>query len=268
MIVSDITLSGGPAYTYTLKVGLPAEDFSVMTDRSAINIPLSGSGMFSVAAVRKDGWDGDIIISLKNPLPGLSLEGGRIPKGKDVVKMTLSYKGISPSIPSELELEARATIAGVEVAHPVRPTDRMMQAFATFHYVPADTLYLGFARGRGKAMSISYVPEGTLKIPAGGTVELKVDLRPMPAKAIGSISLELVDPPVGISLKEAKVTRNGFTLLLAADAKLVGFADTLVVRARVTVPTSLAGAKGDQQAQAQTIDIGFLPAIAVEVVRP
>lgn len=264
LVVAEMTRRGGPEYAYRLRAGPPVEDFSVLTDRSAINIPLTGSAAFSVLAVRKDGFEGEIELALKRPLPGLSLEGGVIPKGKSVAAMTLSFKGVAPPAPFPIELEARATIGGKPAVRPVKPADKMMQAFASFHYVQADSLYAGFWRGRGKAVSASYPAGGSLRIPAGGTVELEIVISPRPADRYGAVAIELADPPAGLSVKGARPSPKGFILVLAADLKLAGFSDTVIARAKATIPAR----PGDKQGKAQTVDLGCLPAFSVEVFRP
>ncbi|MCE1195089.1 hypothetical protein LWX53_01130 [bacterium] len=264
LVVAEVTRRGGPEYAYRLRAGPAAEDFAVLTDRSAINIPLTGSASFSVLALRKDGFEGDIELALKRPMPGLSLEGGIIPKGKTVAAMTLSFKGVAPSAPFPLELEARAMIGGKPAARPVKPADRMMQAFANFHYVQADALYAGFWRGRGKAVSVSYPAGGSLRIPAGGTAELEIILAPRPADRYGTVTIELADPPAGLTVREARPSPKGFILILAADSKLAGFSDTIVARAKATIPARPA----DKQGKTQNIDLGCLPAFSVEVFKP
>ena len=264
LVVADTTQRGGPEYAYRLRTGPAVEDFAVLTDRSAINIPLTGSAAFSVLAVRKDGFEGDIELALKRPMPGLSLEGAVIPKGKSTAMMTLSFKGVAPSAPFPLEIEARAIIGGRSVARPVKPADKMMQAFAPIHYVQADSLYAGFWRGRGKAISVSYPKGGALSIPAGGTAELEIILSPRPADRYGTVTIELVDPPAGLSVREARPSPKGFILILAADPKLAGFSAAIVARAKATIPARPA----DKQGKAQNVDLGCLPAFAVEVLRP
>jgi hypothetical protein len=264
LVVAEVTRRGGPEYAYKLRAGPAVEDFAILTDRSAINIPLTGSAAFSVLAVRKDGFDGEIEVTLKRPMPGLSLEGGTIQKGKSAAAMTISFKGVAPSAPFPLELEARALIGGKPAIRPVKPADRMMQAFASFHYVQAETLYAGFWRGRGKAISVAYPKGGLLRIPAGGTAELEIVVSPRPADRYGTVAIELADPPAGLTVREARPSQKGFTLILAADAKLAGFSDTVIARAKATIPARPA----DKQGKAQTIDLGCLPAFSVEVFKP
>lgn len=256
LAVGDVNGNGGPGYFYSLRLGPPREDFVLLTDKSAINIPLAGCAVFSVLAVRKDGWDGDIEIRLKNPLPGLEIQGGRIPKGKDSARMTLSFQAVSPPLPFALELEGRALVQGAWVSRPVKPADRMMQAFANLHYVQAQGLHLGFARGRPRFFSISYGHGGSLPISAGGTAEAAVFVHPAPGKDVSSLRLELVDPPAGIAIGEAMPGASGFSFIISADPRLAGRSETLILRASAVLPGT----------PPKVVDLGLLPALAVEVV--
>ncbi len=255
LTVADVNRSGGPGHLYTLRLGSPGEDFSLLSDRSAINIPITGSAVFSVLAVRKDGWDGDIEIVARNAPPGLSIEGGRIPRGKESARMTVSFRAVSPSAPCELELEGRAMVRGVQVVRPVKPADRMMQAFANLHYIQAEAIHLGFARGKTKLTSVAYSPQGSLNVPAGGSAELAIAVRPLPGPAMSTVSLELVDPPAGVQLRESKLTDSGFSVIIVADANLAGRTETLIMRAIVTLPGT----------PSKMVEIGILPALIVEV---
>jgi hypothetical protein len=257
--VSDATGRGGPDYSYSLRMGPPAPDFAAMTDRSAINIPQYGSGIFSVQVARKDGWDGDVEIALKDPPPGLSIEGGLVPKGKDSARMTLSFSGSSPSIPVDIRLEARAVVGGRTVAHPVRAADRMMQAFAYYHYVPAAGLRAAFSKVRGKAADIS-VPAGVVGIPARGRVEIEAAISPKPGFPL---IIELAEPPKGLSLVGTRATDRGIVLELAADAGAAGATGSLIFRATgITQVKDKSGASVEKR-----VELGYLPAVRFAVAK-
>jgi hypothetical protein len=255
--VSDATGRGGPEYAYSLRMGPPAPDFSAISDRSTINIPQYGSGLFAVQVIRKDGWDGDVEVALKDPPPGLSLEGGIIPKGRDLERMTLSFSGGAPAIPIGIELEARAVVGGKAVAHAVSAADRVMQAFANYHYVPSDRLRVAFSRSRGKATQVS-VPPGTVAVAPGGRAEIEASISPKPAYPL---ILELVEAPEGLSLAATRTTERGIVLEIQADAGAAPFAGNLIIRATgVTQAKDKTGASIEKKEE-----LGYLPAIRVAV---
>ena len=74
---------------------------------SAINFT-GGSTPLTIYALRKDGFAGEIALSLRTPRPGpLS---GSVPAGQDTASVTLSVPPSFPKDPVNLALEGRATI--------------------------------------------------------------------------------------------------------------------------------------------------------------
>ena len=107
---------------------------------SGVNIPAGGTAPITVYAFRKDGWDGDIEITLKDPPAGFTLKNAHIPAGKDHADITLIGPNKKSDHPLTLQLEGHAQIAGNTLTRPVVPADRKMQAFAYYHLVPAQEL--------------------------------------------------------------------------------------------------------------------------------
>jgi hypothetical protein len=71
-------------------------------------------------------------------------------------------------------LEGRATIQGQQVVRAAPPAEEMMQAFIYHHLVPANDLMVtvsGKARARFPGQLLH---AGPIKIPAGGTAQVKV----------------------------------------------------------------------------------------------
>lgn len=280
LVVTDTLGRGGPDYAYRLRLGPPREDFAVLTDRSAINFQTSGSALLRLVAVRKDGWDGDIDVVLMDPPEGLSLQGGTIPAGRDSVAVTLGFSGKVPASALPIRLEARARIDGSLVARPVQARDRMMQAFAYNHYVPADSLYAGFLKGRGKSGIVVLEPVPPITLPAGGGTRVGLAI-PALAEAIrgaGGLAaiagryapkLELVEPPSGIGLSELSLGEKGLSFLLSAEASKTGFTDNLILRLTLL---PIAGARqataGGEAKPAKPLELGLIPAFRIIVKAP
>ncbi|MBL8967892.1 MAG: hypothetical protein JNG85_12870 [Spirochaetaceae bacterium] len=273
LAVADAQGRGGPEYRYDLRLGPPRPDFGVLSDRSAINLPAGGSAVFQVLALRKDGWQGDIEIVLVDPPPGFSLEGGLIPAGRESVRMTLSHSGKPSDAPLPIRLEARARIGESLVVHPVRPCDKRMQAFAYYHYVPAAGFYAGFLGGRGKAGQAAVEPASALRLKAGGSGRIGLSLPAAKAatKTAGglsaaagaySIKAELVDPPPGIRLSDARFEDGRLSLLVSADAAAAGCDDNLILR------LSLVPSAASSTPSLKPIDLGLAPAIRISVAAP
>ena len=270
--LSDVQRHGGDEYAYRLRIGPPRPDFALCVTPSAINVPVGGVAALRVHAFRKDGFDGDIEVGLKDARTGVVLSGARIPRGRDSVQMTLTAPPGRAGPPAArrpfiLHLEGRAAIQGKTVSRPVVPADQMMQAFAYWHLVPAQQLLVASSRSGAAtgAAEIVLPGSGPLRIPAGGTVQVRVKTPPSPMLA--SVQLELSEQPKGVTLGEVTAAPDGLAFAVKADSKAaqVGYADNLIVEAFAEVE---GGSPGKNAAtQRRRIALGVLPAIPFEIVR-
>jgi len=258
--LSDAQGHGSPAYNYYLRIGAPRPDFALISSPSALNVAAGRSIALTVNAVRKDGWNGDIEVVLKDAPDGFSLSGAIIPQGRSQVRMTLTAPRGRFTDPIALQLEGRALINGKTVTHPVAPADNMMQAFAYYHLVQSKQMLVSVARGYLASPSLNMTSD-RLNIPAGGTAQVTFQVRPAPS---ATAHLELIDPPAGITLQDVKTTSRGYTLTLKADEKHTGYADNLIIEAFTEVAARTAKGTSGQK---QRVSLGVLPAVPFEIVR-
>jgi len=259
--LSDTQDHGGSEYVYYLRIGSPQPDFALSLTPSSLNVPAGGVVRAPVCASRKDGWDGDIEVALKDAPAGFALSGGRIPKGRDKVRMTLTAPGRRSAQLVDIHLEGRAQIGGKTVTRPVIGADDMMQAFAYHHLVPSRQLLVMVMRGGGVSPSLDMAGD-LLKIPSGGSAQASFSLSPLMANA--PIHLELSDPPAGVTLEEVTVASRRATLVLKADDNHTGYADNLIVEA---FTEQNARRNGSATGQKQRTSLGVLPAISFEIVK-
>lgn len=259
--LSDAEGHGGPEFDYELRVGPPQPDFALRVTPSSLNIPAGRAVTATVYANRKDGWDGDIEVALKDAPAGFGLGGAVIPKGRDHVRMTLTAPRGQSGQPLVLHMEGRAQINGKTITRPVIPAEYMMQAFAYHHLVQAQALMATVTGGARVSIGLDSASGARLAIPAGGSAQVTYSMRP--AMLNTGMHLELSDPPAGVTLQSVSITRRGITLTLKADDKHVGYADNLIVEA-------FAEANGQQKtgpaAQKQRVSVGVLPAIPFEII--
>ena len=276
--VTDSQGHGGDEYAYCLRLSAPRPSFALRVTPSSVSIPLGRAATVDVFALRRDGFAGDIEVHLKNPPAGFTLQGGRIPAGRDHVRLTItSINRYDQPLP--VQLEGSAQVAGRTVTCLAAPAEDMMQAFAYRHLVPTGEFLAdvtGFARF---APTIQLATAGPVRIPAGGTATVNINSS-MP-RVIQAFKLDLSDPPKGITIQEVTPTSMGLSLVLKADAKTaqVGYADNLIVEASAEVdgpggrraapkgapkgaPPAATKAKATRRVSA-----GVLPAISIEVVK-
>lgn len=267
VVLRDAQGKGGTAYGYRLRLGPPRPDFALRVVPASLNLRAGVATPVTVYALRRDGFSGEITVTLKDAPADFRLGGNVIPAGQDQVRMTLTAYGPPESQPCTLQLEGRATIDGREVVHPVVPAEDMMQAFAYHHLVPAQELKVVVTgRAAPKVGGIRLLSKTPLRIPAGGTASAEIAL---PYTAVLSrVRLELSDPPEGISIKSVSESRNGATIVFACDAQKAkpGTKGNLIVVASARRPTS--GPKTKAKPGARGGMLATLPAIPYVIVAP
>lgn len=93
-------------------------------DRAAFSKPISlragGAMVFEVLAVRRDGFDGEIELTMEGLPPGVTASGLKIPAGKSVGHLVISADATAKRGHSLATITGRAKIDGKEVSRPCR----------------------------------------------------------------------------------------------------------------------------------------------------
>lgn len=261
--LADSQNHGGDAYGYRLRITAPQGDFSLRVTPSSISMLASGIVPISVHALRKDGFDGDIEVVLKDTY-GFMLNGGLIPGGRDSVRMTLTAPANTPGRPVALQLEGRIRIGGQTVIHPVFGADDVMQAFLYRHLVPAKEFIVFVQKAKWRTPPVEIVGGSPIRIPAGGWADVRIKTRR--GAALKEMKLELREPPEGLTIDNVIAVADGLTFQLKAerDAVQSGFGDNLIIEAfREYRPKQKDGTVSNQK---QRYSMGVFPAIPIRVV--
>ncbi|MGQ9649468.1 MAG: PPC domain-containing protein [Phycisphaerae bacterium] len=260
--LADSQQHGGKPYAYRLRVGAPRPDFALRLTPSSINMPVGGSALVTAHVIRKDGFDGEIELVLKDGPAGFALSGARIPSGRDQVRMTITAPHVPLEKPLTLHLEGRAEVGGRILTRPVVPAEDMMQAFSYRHLTPSRELMVTTIGGRRGGPPLEVVNEGPVRIPAGGTAEVLI--RAPAYRMQRELKFELREPPRGVTLAGVTGTPQGHTLAFRADASAaqVGFADNLIVEVFTEAPARGQSPGGQKKTRAS---LGVLPAIPIEI---
>lgn len=143
VVIRDLTGFGGKDYRYHLRVDQPRPDFQVYTSRSVVNLAPGATGKLKLQVRRLDGFREE----LKITSPDCEVTG-TIPAGADSaeisIKNALKNRGAMP-----ITLEASCELAGKTVKKQVIPAEEYIQAFAYYHLLPAEALYLSTLGGGG-----------------------------------------------------------------------------------------------------------------------
>jgi hypothetical protein len=261
--VGDAQHKGGPEFGYRLRVAPPQPDFELRVVPSSISARAGMSVPVTVYALRRDGFSGDIALSLKGAPDGFELAGGWVPGSADKMRMTLTAPGSPDGGPVKLQLEGKATIQGKEVRHLATPAEDQMQAFLYRHLVPMDDLLVAVI-GRQRGGIRFAMPEGIVKIPSTGKVQVRIGgPTNLPA---GQLRLSMSDGPEGISIQNVAAANDGFTITLVVDPAKAkpGLKGNLIIDLSVEREQPAAAGRPAARRRAQ---VGTLPAIPFEVVK-
>lgn len=265
--IGDTQRSGGDEYSYRLRLGPPRPDFDLRVVPSSANVRSGGTMTLSVYALRKDGFSGEIALSIKDAPAGFALSGARIPEGQDQVRMTLTAPRTFFNGPVSLSFEGKAEIGDRKVSRDAVPAEDMMQAFLYRHLVPSQRFVLAVS-GKSPLRTPALIEgKGPVRLTPGGTQKIKVSVPPNLPR--GKVRLALSDPPEGIELTDVREVWGGRSeLVLSCDAAKThpGLAGNLIVEIYLDREgqTSKTGTKGPKKQNGAPIDI--LPAIPFLVI--
>ena len=264
--VADTQRKGGDAYAYRLHLGPPQPDFELYVTPSSLNFRPGSRLPVTVHVIRKDGFSGAINLMMANPGGPFALEGGALPAGKDRIRLTMRAPRRALNAPVPIEVVGTAEIGATMVRRSALPAEDMMQAFLYRHLVPSHQLLARVTGGRHPMPPIAVCPAGLIAIPAGGTVEVRLQIATGPL--LEKLHLTLSEPPDGLSLAEVRPAADGLALVLKADGSLIqpGFRDNIIVAADMTADG--APGRGTGTKKNNRVALGVLPAIPIEVVAP
>ena len=269
IVLLDALRHGGGEYAYRLHLRPARPDFALRLVPSGVNVQPGRAATVSIHAIRRDGFDGAIDITLVDEPDGLTLSPARIEEGEDSVDARLSApRGASRKL-APLRLEGHAEIGGATVARVVVPAEDQMQAFLWRFLVPRQESLVAVTGSRSVpavwrplAQGFELRDERAVRIPLGGTASAHI-AAPQILPDSGNTSLDTVrfrlsNSPRGVTLREATVTGTGVSLVLKADGNIaaVGNEANAIIEAFI-------------QPEGQgRVALGVLPAIPFEIVRP
>jgi len=263
--LGDSQSHGGSAYGYRLQISAKEPDFVVYATPSSLSIPAGTLAPITIHVLRKNGFDGEISVSLKDAPAGFKLQGGQIPSGKDSIRMTIKAPYKVPDKPVALHLEGHATIDNKIITRGVTPSEDMMQAFLYRHLVPSEELLVEIQKHQWRVPPVRLPNKNPVAIPSGGSVQVRLKSQTRPF--MKNLNWKLQDPPEGISLSDVKVMPEELIVALKVKKTVEkGLAENLIIEAtREFTPKGKDG-KGGNKKRSRSFNI--IPAIPIRVTAP
>lgn len=174
--LGDTTRSGGKEYAYRLRISAPRPDFALRVVPSGGGMRSKSGGSATVYAIRKDGFEGDIMLTLEDPPEGFTSWSIKLPEGKETARFGMKTSLRSTDFePVYLAIQGAARIGDKRVVHEAVPAEDRMQAFLWRHLLPAEDLCV-------TVYNPSYQPP-TERVPTPLSDEEKADLVPKDGEA-------------------------------------------------------------------------------------
>ncbi|MFA5191249.1 MAG: hypothetical protein WC740_11005 [Verrucomicrobiia bacterium] len=137
--IGDTGRKGGREYGYRLRISAPQHDFALRVVASSTSVRQKSSATLSVYASRKDGFDGPIKITLKDPPIGFTPYPVILLSTQNITRLSFKTDLITKG-PMNITVIGSAMIGDKEITHTAVPAEDRMQAFLWRHLVPAQDL--------------------------------------------------------------------------------------------------------------------------------
>jgi hypothetical protein len=138
--VGDTAGKGGQEYGYRLRLSAAQPDFALRVVPSSVSLRGKSTATLSVYAQRKDGFNGPIKLTLKDPPVGFSSVPSTLLATQAVARLILKSDLAATTEPVNLAIVGSAKVGEQVIEREAVPAEDRMQAFLWRHLVPASEL--------------------------------------------------------------------------------------------------------------------------------
>jgi hypothetical protein len=268
--MADTQWKGGVEHAYRLRVSPARPDFDLRLEPSGMNLAAGGTGAFTVHLLRKDGFEGPVLIEGRLP-EGCAMSAAEVSAGADRTRFTITAPEkwvVETVVP---EIFGVGEIDGAEVRRKAVPVEDQMQAFLYRHLVPAQELLLTPVDREDLLVFWPVLPKGgVIKLPLNGEVAVPLKGRVRFERDKEWITIQLDAPPKGITLGKS----YGYWPKPPREAEKLAQFDPCEVRGRVLLQADESLSVGDRFSLVVIAELNrkgaklrfTAPAIPVEIV--
>jgi hypothetical protein len=255
VVLTDARHHGSDAHAYRLRISRPRPDFALRLTPSSLHTRPGGILPVTVYALRQDGFDGEIELTVRRP-EGFELHNARIPAGRTRLRTTIRAPDKSPGLPVPLVVQGEARIGGTTVRHTATGAEDVMQAFLYRHLAPTDGPVASIRDVRWPMPRLDIESETPIRIVPGRTVPVRIRTprRGLPKDLV----LRLDAPPTGVALEKVAMSpgRIEFQLSASPDVSKAPGTGNLIVEILKEF---------ERKNRKRRFSVGYLPAIPIEI---
>jgi hypothetical protein len=242
--LSDAQRKGGHDFIYRLYIRAPRPDVDLRVVPSCIIARPGATVPITVHALRREGFDDPVHLSLVEPPEGFKLSGGVVPAEAEEVRLTLTVPPEAAEEPFILEMDGQSlgSRRHRRFTRPVVPAESMMQAFLWLQIVPAKQWAVVVTGKPAGKFPLELLPVDRIKLNLGRATQLvaRQTAKYPPAK---ELRVELYDPPKGITVK--KITPQGVTVPPARPGAKPTQGQVLIIELEADVESVEPGLEGN-----------------------
>ncbi|MBL4701156.1 MAG: hypothetical protein JKX85_07850 [Phycisphaeraceae bacterium] len=246
---------GGAAYAYRLVVSEPQQDFALRLMPINRSIMPGGTAELTAQVIRAPGFTAPVELTFGNLPQGITVRGGRIPKGQNIVRMTLTAPMTLEGSLISPTLTGTATLGKQTITRIAQPAQEVMQAFIYKHRPITQELLLAITPRQYYSLTLENPQLPLLEIPAGGQVQVTFNIQ-REGKTTRPIRLVGYNPPRGINIRPGIIKPNdtqGTVTIIANKVAKPGFEQNIIIHGEM------------KQGKKHRIDIPA-PAISIIVI--
>ncbi|MCA9176770.1 MAG: PPC domain-containing protein [Planctomycetales bacterium] len=220
--ISDTTGFGGSRHVYRISARPPRPDFSLTVSPDNPRVAAGGAIALRVRAERRDGFDGDIELSVANLPEGVTASAATLAAGQTEQLLTLSVPASATTGVQTLNVFGKAQIDGREVSHSAGATEPI-RYINDWVYVPTRDVLISIVPPAPYALTWS---TSELQVESGKTIQATVRVE----------RAEGFDAPVQLTL-------DGLPTRVAAPPATIGKGETettVELRAASGAPVNVA----------------------------
>ncbi|WP_165070570.1 COG1470 family protein [Paludisphaera rhizosphaerae] len=235
--VRDAQLAGGDSYGYRLLIGPPQPDYSLRVTPDNLRMGPGETVVVNVDALRLDGHAAEIAIDVQGLPPGFSASDATLAPGQNQAALTITAPaGATPGVCTP-RIVGTANEGGKSVVRTADAAETVMQAFTWSHTIPCREYSLAIVEAPEPlfALTADRPAEGSIQLPAGGEVEVKVKVVRGP-EVPGPVALTALGLPPGVTAKPGLIDADkseGVLTLTAALRVKAGLRQNVVIRGSI-----------------------------------
>lgn len=247
---------GGPEYAYRVVVTEPQADFALRLMPINRSIAPGGTAELTAQVIRQPGFTAPIDLTFGNLPEGMIIRGAQIPKGEDVVRLTITAPEKMEGTLLSPTLTGTATVDKQTITRTAQPAQEVMQAFIYKHRPVTEELLLAVAPAKYFNLSLTDPNLPVVEVPLGEEVEVQFNIE-REGKNKRPVRLVGYNPPKGISVKPGTIKpeeTTGSVKISAIKWAKPGMETNIIVHGEMT-----------QGKKKQRIDIPA-PAVTIRIV--